>query len=99
MGKAARLQHRAERRETPGIVWPPQFVVALIAFVAVCAVVAYLILDRVGTSWVAPAGEGLGSRGAGALVALLLGVLAALPLYVVLGRRLHREKEAAARRR
>ena len=37
-------------------------------------------------------------RGAGALVALLLGVLASLPLYVLLGRRLHRQKEAARRR-
>ena len=98
MGKAARLQHRVERRDPPGVIWPPQFVVAVIAMAAVCAVVAYLILDRVGTSWVAPAGEGLGGRGAGALVAVLLGILAALPLYVVLGRRLHRQKEAARRR-
>jgi protein-S-isoprenylcysteine O-methyltransferase Ste14 len=98
MGKAARLQHRVERREPAGIVWPPQFVVALIACVAVCAIVAYLILDRVGTSWVAPAHEGLGGRGAGALVALLLGVLASLPLYVVLGRRLRRHQQAARRR-
>jgi len=98
MGKAARLQHRVERRDAPGIVWPPQYVVALLGFAVVCAVVAYVILDRVSTSWVAPAGEGLGSRGAGALVALSIGVLAALPLYVVMGRRLRRQKEAAKRR-
>jgi protein-S-isoprenylcysteine O-methyltransferase Ste14 len=98
MGKAARLQHRVERREPAHIVWPPQFVVAIIALAAVVTVVAYLILDHVGTSWVAPAGEGLGGRGAGALVAVLLGVLAAVPLYVVLARRLRRRQFGARRR-
>jgi hypothetical protein len=98
MGKAARLQSRVERREPRGIVWPPPFVVAVIALAAVCAVVAYLVLDHVGTKWVAPAHEGLGARGAGALVALSIGVLGALPLYVVLARRLRRHQQAARRR-
>jgi uncharacterized RDD family membrane protein YckC len=98
MGKAARLQHRVERREPVGIVWPPQFVVAIVALAAVAAVVAYLVLDRVGTSWVAPAGQGLGGRVAGALVALSIGVLAAVPLFVVLARRLRRQQFGARRR-
>jgi hypothetical protein len=98
MGKAARLQHRVERREPAGIVWPPQFVVAVIALAAVGTVVAYLILDRVGTSWVAPSGQGIGGRVAGGLVALSLGVLAAVPLFVVLARRLRRQQYAARRR-
>jgi protein-S-isoprenylcysteine O-methyltransferase Ste14 len=97
IGKAVRRQHRVERRDAPGIVWPPQYVVALIACVVVCAVVAYLILDRVGTSWVAPAHEGLGGRGAGALVALMIGVLRA-PAVCGAGAAAASSEEAAKRR-
>jgi hypothetical protein len=98
MGKAARLQHRVERREAHGIVWPPPYVVGVIVFGAACAVIAYVILDAFGPSWMAPANEGFGGRIPGVLVALSIGVLAVAPLVVVLGRRLRRQQASVRRR-
>jgi len=98
MGKAARLQHRVERREQHGIVWPPPYVVAVIVFAAACTVIAYVILDHFGPSWMAPTHEGFGGRVPGVLAALSVGVLATAPLVIVLGRRLRREQVPVRRR-
>jgi hypothetical protein len=98
MGKAARLQHRVERRDPKRIAWPKRYIVVVIGLVVACALVAYLILDEVGTSWVAPDGQGLGGRTPGALVALVLSLLVVLPFVPVIDRRLQRRHHGSLRR-
>ena len=98
MGKAARLQHRVERRDPRRVAWPPRYIVFVIGLVVACALVAYVILDKVGTSWVAPAGQGLGGRTPGALVALVLSLLVVLPFVPVIDRRLQRRHHGLPRR-
>jgi hypothetical protein len=98
MGKAARLQHRVERREPHGIVWPPTYVVGVIVFAAACVVIAYVLLDHFGPSWLIPPDEGFGGRIPGVVVALSIGVLATAPVVIVLGRRLRRQQLPIRRR-
>ena len=90
MGKAARLRHRAER-QTVHTTWPRRYIAAMVVLAIALAAVAYAILDRVGTSWVAPAGQGWAGRTAGVLVSLAIGVLAILPLTLVLDWRHRRQ--------
>jgi protein-S-isoprenylcysteine O-methyltransferase Ste14 len=92
MGKAARLQHRVERREPARVAWPPQFVVGVFALIVVAALVIYVVLDNVGTSWVAPARQGVGGRIPGALVAVAVGLIVVMPFVPIIDRRLQRRR-------
>lgn len=98
MGKAARLQHREARRDPKRVAWAPRYIVFVVGLVVVGALIAYVILDKVGTSWVAPDGQGLGGRTPGVLVALVLSLLVVLPFVPVIDRRLQRRHHGSPRR-